>query len=110
MMSAGSQEVKLSYKIDVHDYDVRKRATMKFLTKGDKVKASIRFKGREMAHQKRAQETLIQLMNDCEEVSGLAFIGISHFCGTGNEIVTNCWLSKCSWHRPKGSPAWRDAS
>ena len=40
------KEVKLSYKIDVHDYEVRKRAAVKFLTKGDKVKATIRFKGR----------------------------------------------------------------
>lgn len=42
--------MKLSYKIDVHDYDVRKRAAYKFLTKGDKVKASIRFKGRYANH------------------------------------------------------------
>jgi translation initiation factor IF-3 len=40
------KEVKLSYKIDVHDYEVRKRAAVKFLVKGDKVKATIRFKGR----------------------------------------------------------------
>ena len=40
------KEVKLSFKIDVHDYEVRKRAAVKFLLKGDKVKASIRFKGR----------------------------------------------------------------
>ena len=52
------KEVKLSYKIDTHDYEVRKRATLKFLTKGDKVKASIRFKGREMAHRQLAETTL----------------------------------------------------
>jgi hypothetical protein len=44
--NASPQQVKLSYKIDVHDYDVRKRAAKRFLIKGDKVKASIRFKGR----------------------------------------------------------------
>eukprot|EP00283_Hemiselmis_rufescens_P010717 CAMPEP_0173436548 /NCGR_PEP_ID=MMETSP1357-20121228/16392_1 /TAXON_ID=77926 /ORGANISM="Hemiselmis rufescens, Strain PCC563" /LENGTH=417 /DNA_ID=CAMNT_0014401639 /DNA_START=36 /DNA_END=1289 /DNA_ORIENTATION=+ len=63
------KEVKLSYKIDVHDYDVRKRAAVKFLTKGDKVKASIRFKGREMAHKQLAQKTLLQLCADCEEIA-----------------------------------------
>ncbi|MBQ9534532.1 MAG: translation initiation factor IF-3 [Clostridia bacterium] len=44
------KEVRLSAKIDVHDFDVRVRSAQKFLTSGDKVKASIRFRGREMAH------------------------------------------------------------
>ncbi|MEA5038762.1 MAG: translation initiation factor IF-3 [Clostridiaceae bacterium] len=44
------KEVRLSAKIDVHDYDVRLKAAKKFLTDGDKVKAAIRFRGREMAH------------------------------------------------------------
>ena len=44
------KEVRLSAKIDVHDFDVRIKAAKKFLTDGDKVKASIRFRGREMAH------------------------------------------------------------
>lgn len=60
------KEVKLSYKIDVHDYEVRKRAAVKFLLKGDKVKATIRFKGREMAHKELGQKTLSNLMKDCE--------------------------------------------
>jgi len=65
--NAELKEVKLSYKIDVHDYEVRKRATQKFLVKGDKVKVSIRFKGREMAHQELAFKTLQQLQADMEE-------------------------------------------
>lgn len=44
------KEVRLSAKIDVHDFDVRLKAAKKFLTDGDKVKAAIRFRGREMAH------------------------------------------------------------
>ncbi len=44
------KEVRLSAKIDVHDFEVRVRSAEKFLTAGDKVKASIRFRGREMAH------------------------------------------------------------
>lgn len=44
------KEVRLSAKIDVHDFDVRVKAAEKFLKAGDKVKASIRFRGREMAH------------------------------------------------------------
>ena len=67
--NAELKEVKLSYKIDVHDYEVRKRATIKFLTKGDKVKASIRFKGREVAHQRLAESTFARLMEDTKEFS-----------------------------------------
>lgn len=44
------KEVRLSAKIDVHDFEVRVKAAEKFLKSGDKVKASIRFRGREMAH------------------------------------------------------------
>lgn len=44
------KEVRLSAKIDIHDFEVRVKAAKKFLTDGDKVKASIRFRGREMAH------------------------------------------------------------
>jgi translation initiation factor IF-3 len=62
------KEVKLSYKIDTHDYEVRKRAAIKFLTKGDKVKASIRFKGREMAHRTLAETTLKRLQDDLKEI------------------------------------------
>lgn len=44
------KEVRLSAKIDVHDFEVRVKNAQKFLSGGDKVKASIRFRGREMAH------------------------------------------------------------
>ena len=44
------KEVRLSAKIDIHDFEVRVKAAEKFLKGGDKVKASIRFRGREMAH------------------------------------------------------------
>lgn len=44
------KEVRLSSKIDVHDFDVRVKSAQKFLSGGDKVKASIKFRGRELAH------------------------------------------------------------
>ena len=44
------KEVRLSAKIDVADFNVRVKQAEKFLKSGDKVKASIRFRGREMAH------------------------------------------------------------
>jgi translation initiation factor IF-3 len=45
------KEVKLRPNIDDNDYDVKMRAMRKFLTEGDKVKVTLRFRGREMAHQ-----------------------------------------------------------
>ena len=44
------KEIRLSLKIDVHDFDTKVDHARKFLLAGDKVKASIRFRGREMAH------------------------------------------------------------
>jgi len=44
------KEVRLSAKIDVHDFEFKAKAAQKFLENGDKVKVSIRFRGREMAH------------------------------------------------------------
>lgn len=62
------KEVKLSYKIDTHDYEVRKRAATKFLMKGDKVKASIRFKGREIAHRPVAEQTMNRFVDDLKDL------------------------------------------
>src|SRR6516225_6330860 len=45
------KEVKLRPNIDDNDYDVKMRAMRKFITEGDKVKITLRFRGREMAHQ-----------------------------------------------------------
>lgn len=45
------KEVKFRPNIDSHDYDVKKRAMIRFLEEGDKVKVTLRFRGREMAHQ-----------------------------------------------------------
>ena len=44
------KEIKLRPNIDSHDYDVKMRAVQKFLAAGDKVKITLRFRGREMAH------------------------------------------------------------
>ncbi|MCK4867650.1 MAG: translation initiation factor IF-3, partial [Alphaproteobacteria bacterium] len=45
------KEIKMRPNIDTHDYDVKMRAIRKFIGEGDKVKVTIRFRGREMAHQ-----------------------------------------------------------
>ncbi len=50
------KEVRLSLKIEKHDLETKAKNALKFLSKGDKVKASLRFKGREMGHTKLGYE------------------------------------------------------
>uniref|UniRef100_A0A7S2KJ44 Translation initiation factor IF-3 n=1 Tax=Leptocylindrus danicus TaxID=163516 RepID=A0A7S2KJ44_9STRA len=62
------KEVKMSYKIDVHDYEVRRKAANKFILQGNRVKCSIMFKGREIQHDKLGFELLDKLAADLEDV------------------------------------------
>jgi|SRR5690554_2367355 len=63
------KEIKMRPNIDEHDYGVKMRSVMKFLNEGDKVKVTMRFRGREMAH----QELGLALLNRVrEEVGDLA--------------------------------------
>jgi translation initiation factor IF-3 len=55
--------------IDVHDYDVKMRAMTSFLKEGDKVKVTVRFRGREMAHQDLGQLVLERIRDDLEELA-----------------------------------------
>ena len=52
------KEVKFRPGTDTHDYEVKMRSVLKFLEKGDKVKITLRFRGREMAHQDLGRELL----------------------------------------------------
>lgn len=63
------KEIKLRPGIDDHDYDVKMRAMQRFFEEGDKVKITLRFRGREMAHQDIGYKLLMKLR---EEVSGVA--------------------------------------
>jgi len=62
------KEVKMSYKIDVHDYEVRKKNALKFLKQGNRVKCSIMFRGREVQHDKLGYELLDKLAGEMDEV------------------------------------------
>ena len=55
--------------IDEHDYQVKMRSVFKFLEHGDKVKMTIRFRGREMAHQDLGLKVLNRVRDDVEEVA-----------------------------------------
>ncbi len=61
------KEIKLRPNIDDHDYDVKKRAMHRFLEEGDKVKVTLRFRGREMAHQEIGVALLNRVKTDFEE-------------------------------------------
>ena len=61
------KEIKLRPNIDSHDYDVKMRAVRKFLESGDKVKVTLRFRGREMAHVELGSQLLQRVREDIEE-------------------------------------------
>ena len=63
------KEVKMRYKIDKHDYDVRIGQAVRFLKSGDKVKCTVIFRGREIQHSNLAETLLLKMANDLEEHS-----------------------------------------
>ena len=65
------KEYRLSVTIDVHDFDTRVRNSSKYLEKGHKVKVSIKFKGREMAHPELGEKVLIRF---ADALSGVSMI------------------------------------
>src|SRR5690349_8884228 len=58
------KEVKFSVNVDEHDYVTKRNHVLRFLGEGDKVKASLRFRGREMAHQNLGREVLDRLVKE----------------------------------------------
>ena len=65
------KEVKMRYKIEEHDYNVRLRNAEKFLKHGDKVKATVIFKGREIQHTDLAFQLLNRLAGDLGELADM---------------------------------------
>lgn len=65
------KEYRLSVTIDVHDFNTRVRNAQNYLEKGHKVKASIRFKGREMAHPELGRDVLLRFANALESVCNI---------------------------------------
>lgn len=67
--TADVKEVKMRYKIEEHDYNVRVNHAERFLKSGDKVKATITFRGREIQHAHLAEELLNRMANDLQQVA-----------------------------------------
>ncbi len=63
------KEIKMRPNIDIHDYEVKMRAVRKFLEEGDKVKLTMRFRGREMAHQGLGLDVLVKVREEIAEIS-----------------------------------------
>ncbi len=61
------KEIRLSLMIDVHDFNTKVGHAQRFLKSGDKVKVSVRFRGREMQHQSKGVELLERFAQSCEE-------------------------------------------
>ena len=63
------KEIKMRPGIESHDYDVKMRSIERFLTDGDKVKVTLRFRGREMVHQDRGMNVLQRVREDLDEIA-----------------------------------------
>ncbi|MDQ0314655.1 translation initiation factor IF-3 [Amorphus orientalis] len=61
------KEIKMRPNIDTHDYEVKMRSMMRFFEEGDKVKVTLRFRGREMAHQELGMDLLKKVRSETEE-------------------------------------------
>src|ERR1051325_9114372 len=62
-------EIKMRPNIDDHDYDVKMRAMNRFLEEGDKVKVTLRFRGREFSHQALGMNLLKRVQEDVAEIA-----------------------------------------
>ncbi len=63
------KEIKLRPNIDDNDYDVKMRSARRFLEEGDKVKVTLRFRGREMAHQDLGMNVLVRVRDELDELA-----------------------------------------
>lgn len=67
--SADLKEIKMRPNIDIHDYEVKTKAITRFFEAGDKVKVTLRFRGREMAHQHLGMELLNRVRDEFDELA-----------------------------------------
>ncbi len=63
------KEIKMRPNIDVHDYDIKMRSVTRFIDVGDKVKVTIRFRGREMAHKELGMQLLERVREEMSDVA-----------------------------------------
>ena len=67
------KEIKLRPNIDTHDYEVKTKAMHRFFDEGDKVKVTLRFRGREMAHPELGMKLLNKVQADFDEIAKVEY-------------------------------------
>ena len=65
------KEIRMSPGIDVGDFNTKLKNAVKFLTEGNRVKVSVRFRGREMAHTEIGRDLLVKFAESCSEVANM---------------------------------------
>ena len=65
------KEYRLSITIDIHDFNTRVKNARKSLEKGDKVKASIKFKGRQICHPELGKDVLVRFSNELSDIADI---------------------------------------
>ncbi len=63
------KEIKMRPNIDIHDYEVKMKAALRFFDDGDKVKFTLRFRGREMAHQELGMKLLQRVKEETTQIA-----------------------------------------
>ncbi|WP_075216890.1 MULTISPECIES: translation initiation factor IF-3 [Pleomorphomonadaceae] len=63
------KEIKMRPNIDTHDYEVKMKSMLRFFEEGDKVKVTLRFRGREMAHQDLGVKLLLQVRDETAQIA-----------------------------------------
>jgi translation initiation factor IF-3 len=95
------KEVKFSINVDEHDYVTKRNHVIRFLGEGDKVKASLRFRGREMAHRDLGRGVLDRLIKDVKEHAVIEFAPRME----GNTMHAILAPKKIETKAPKPQPA-----
>jgi translation initiation factor IF-3 len=93
------KEVKFSVTVDEHDYQTKKNQAVRFLNEGDKVKASLRFRGRQMAHRELGYNIINRLIQDIGDAGTVEFM--PRMEGT----ILHAILAPSKKEQPKPKPA-----
>ena len=93
------KEVKFSVTVDEHDYQTKKNQAVRFLGDGDKVKASLRFRGRQMAHRELGYKIINRLIQDIGDA------GVVEFMPRMEGTILHAILAPSKKDQPKPKPA-----
>ncbi len=93
------KEVKFSVTVDEHDYQTKKNKAIRFLADGDKVKASLRFRGRQMAHRELGYKIINRLIQDIGDT------GVVEFMPRMEGTILHAILAPSRKETPKPKPA-----